>query len=173
MQCIAINKTWNGEELPIQHHANVMLTMDKGHLMIEIDAPFYDGRRPQTPAGFTDGLWNFDVVELFIVGKKQRYIELEFGPYGHYLGYRFNGVRNKNGVLSEIDYVATIVDNRWHAKASIPQSTLPLKETAGWRLNGTAIHGATNARVYHSHTTLTGDTPDYHQPDLFITPLIG
>jgi hypothetical protein len=173
MQDIVIDKTWDSKTLPAQHHTNVVLTLTLETLWIEIDAPFHNDPPPRTPAGFTDGLWAFEVVELFIVGQQHRYIELEFGPHGHYLGYRFNGVRNRTGVVSQISSTTTILGNRWHAKARVSLAALPPKSTTGWSLNATAIHGTATARCYHSHSALTGDLPDFHQPDNFTTPLIG
>ena len=173
MQSIAIDKTWNGGPLHRKHHINVTLTTDEGLLWIEISAPFYKETPPQTPAGFTHGLWNFEVVELFIVGDKSGYIELEFGPFGHYLGYRFDGIRNQIGTVSNITYGATIDQDRWHGKAHLPLKLLPKSSASTWRLNATAIHGPTKARVYQSHIALTGDKPDFHQPDLFTTRLVG
>ena len=173
MQSIAIDRAWNGEMLHREHHISVTLTMNEGQLWIEISAPFYNDPPPEKPAGFTHGLWNFEVVELFIVGEKQAYIELEFGPFGHYLGYRFNGIRNQDGVVSSINYVATIDQDRWHGKATIPLRMLPKTATSAWRINATAIHGPTDGRIYQSHIALPGDKPDYHQPAVFTTPLIG
>ena len=173
MQEITIDKTWDGKTLPVQCHTSVVLTMTEERLQIEIDAPFHDDPPPCTPAGFTDRLWEFEVVELFIVGQQQHYIELEFGPHGHYLGYRFNGIRKQTGVVSQIKCSAIILGDRWRTTASIPMAELPPKATTGWSLNATAICGTTNDRSYQSHTALSGEAPDYHQPDNFTTQLIG
>ena len=70
-------------------------------------------------------------------------------------------------------YDTAINQDRWHGKAHLPLDMLPASSASTWRLNATAIHGPKKARVYQSHTTLTGDKPDFHQPDLFKTHLVG
>ena len=78
----------------------VNLTLDCGteFLRFEIDAPFYDHQPPPADPGFFDGLWNYDVVEVFFGrGPFGGYIEVEFGPHGHYLGYVLDGPRSVVG----------------------------------------------------------------------------
>lgn len=44
--------------------------------------------------GSLDGLWDYEVVEVFFLGRAERYFELEMSPHGHYLALKLQGARN-------------------------------------------------------------------------------
>ena len=75
------------------------------------------------PPGSYYQLWDYEVVELFFLNSKTgRYLELEFGPHGHYLVLLLAGQGNciKHG-LELADYRAQIIDgmkncNGWNAE---------------------------------------------------------
>ena len=106
-------------------------------LVVSIDAPFYDDPAPvvrgspRTDGGFgggggTPGLWDHEVVELFIAQAGQPfesspYLEVELSPRGHYLCLRLAGERRVLGTDGRaLDLVTTILGDdgvevpRWH-----------------------------------------------------------
>lgn len=55
---------------------------------MKVQARFYDDTRPDADPGYLMGLWDYEVVELFLLNSQtEEYLELEFGPHGHYLAW--------------------------------------------------------------------------------------
>ena len=51
----------------------MQLQLHHDRLTIEMDAPYFDDPAPTDPIGTTWALWNYEVVELFLVGDDGRY----------------------------------------------------------------------------------------------------
>ncbi len=111
-----IKTTWDNQAIA---HPPVSLSLEKSNqsLIINIQAPFFNS--PGKPIEPTDGrafnLWDYEgnltifrefkakhafnylslikVVEAFFLNDAGQYLELEFGPYGHYLVLLLGGVR--------------------------------------------------------------------------------
>ena len=112
---VPITKRWDGSELAVPHaggHAALRLA-SMGHLGLRISftAPFYNGAlpppitdasRPTAGPVRCDGLWEYECLELFLVavppasseGQGYQYLELEWGPAGHFLALKLAGCRN-------------------------------------------------------------------------------
>ncbi|KAG0444107.1 hypothetical protein HPB47_014167 [Ixodes persulcatus] len=79
---VAIGTSWDNR--PLSHgHARVHLHQEQGRVIpVTVEADFFDD--PAPPAGTKGqplfGLWEYEVVELFILGEYDRYLELEFCP---------------------------------------------------------------------------------------------
>lgn len=43
---------------------------------MEVDAPFHDDPAPPLPVGVCPGLWDYEVVELMLLGSDERYLEV-------------------------------------------------------------------------------------------------
>ena len=77
-----IKKTWDNET--VQHRpVRIRIEANSNHgLQIEIDAPFFG--KPEKPVdkqiGEVFNLWDYEVVEVFLLSDSGKYIELEFGP---------------------------------------------------------------------------------------------
>ena len=56
------------------------------------DSPLFSVKA-SAPAGFTDGLWQYSVSELFIAGTQGDYLEFEMTPEGHWVALRFDTQR--------------------------------------------------------------------------------
>ena len=82
---LEISQTWQGSPVPKADTIRLELGVSGAHLTIDVDAPFYGDPRPSGPPGPTDGLWNYEVVEIFIAGVGPEYLEIELGPHGHHL----------------------------------------------------------------------------------------
>ena len=85
---------------------------------------------PPGPAGSTDELWNHEVVEVFIMGRAERYLEIEMSPHGHYLALKLQGARNIVTKEIPLDYHVirnkagpTLYGTRWTGAFHSPFSS--------------------------------------------------
>lgn len=150
---------WRGE--PAAEGGSVTLR-DDGDLVLSVDAPFHDDPAPDGAPGVTEGLWNHEVVEVFIAGPAG-YVEIELGPHGHQLVLVLTGVREATDQRPELVFDASIAGDRWTGEARVPRALLP---EGPHRLNAFAIFGASQ-RTYLAWSPLPGPQPDFHQPDRF------
>lgn len=167
-----IDYLWNS--LPISDHVPVRLSLsssaDQSHLIIDIDAPFFNNTPPSLePPGPFQGLWDYEVVELFFLSSvTNHYIELEFSPHGHYLVLL---LIERRKVLKDLlplpSYSAELLPSgRWIGRAHIPRAHLPAHID---RFNAYAIHGEKDNRTYEAlyPAPLQSDKPDFHRLELF------
>ena len=133
-------------------------------LVCEVDAPFHDDPPPDAPAGSFDGLWEFEVVELFLLGACERYLELEFGPFGHYLVLRLHGSRVLQDKGHALEYAARRGAGRWSGRLVVPVSYLPSTLHA---CNAYAIHGPAAQRRQLAAYPPGGSEPDFHRLESF------
>ena len=85
---------WDGQPCLSSERVFLKLTHTNEHLQIDIDAPFHDDPPPPNPPQSYWGLWEFEVVEIFLVGHDGQYLEAEFSPHGHHLLLWLNKPRN-------------------------------------------------------------------------------
>lgn len=161
---ITIERSWDGV-VTRADAARLSLEFTEWELQIAIDAPFHGGAAPAAPAGSCPKLWEHEVVELFLLGSAEQYLELEFGPHGHYLMLRLAGVRRvqAEGMLL-LDYSARIEAPRWTGRARLPLSWLP----PGWsHFNAYSIDGTGAQRRYWARFPVPGAQPDFHRLGCF------
>ena len=160
-----IATTWDGQPIAASGCSTVTVTQcAPGFLKIEIQAPYHGDPAPDAPPGRLDGLWTHEVVELFLVAKSGRYLELEFGPHGHYLALILSAPRERADDTLDVAYSAEITGDRWHGSATLQvyqDFVMPA------RYNAFAIHGQGASRRYLAHSPLPGPRPDFHQPSRF------
>ena len=164
MPKLRVDKTWNGSLVGPEETAEVEFFIEEERLHVLISAPFHGDAPPASPAGSTDRLWEHEAVELFLAGEDSRYLELEFGPHGHYLVLQFEGVRQAAATGIPLEYRAEISGNRWRGEARLPYVLLP---TGTCKANAYGLHGLGEARRYLAAFSLPGDAPDFHQPAFF------
>jgi hypothetical protein len=131
---------------------------------VTIDAPWHDDPPPDGPAGSKAALWQYEVVELFLVGPAQTYLELEFGPHGHSLVLQLEGVRQPKAVGLPLEYAVERHGDRWRGAARAPLEYLP---PGPYTANAFAIHGLGAARRYLACTPVPGPQPDFHRLEAF------
>jgi hypothetical protein len=161
---VLLDRDWRGHPLD-GPHPRVELTKERGEVRVAVDAPFWGDPAPQAPAGRLWGLWEYEVVEIFIAGVGPRYLELELGPHGHHLFLGLAGVRRiADDALPLASYQLDVQAERWHAVATFAAALLP---EGPLRYNVCTIRGQ-GEREYRSLVALPGDTPDFHQPQAFL-----
>ena len=184
---LEIALTWDGEPVPADEVAMVSVAntgpeAPAGSLIVRVDAPFHGDPAPPGAPGPTPGLWEFEVVELFIaesgadsapdspLNDEVRYLEIELSPHGHHLVLRLRAVRQVVEQGLELEYRAEIdaSTGRWTGEAVVPGAWLP---PAPHRVNAFAIHRQGNGRRYLAWSPLPGPKPDFHQPARF--PLVA
>lgn len=158
-----INHFWDGTLCPDERlHAEIWVTKVAKGLRIRVMAPELENQKIPDAAreSRVDELWNYDVVELFFVGKDGKYLEVELGAGGHYLILGFKGVREL-----ENDYKEFVTDIRysqsvpgtWQSGITIPWEMLP-KELASF--NAFAIADG----KFLAMNAVPGAEPNFHQP---------
>ncbi|HTV22566.1 MAG TPA: hypothetical protein VMG12_27950 [Polyangiaceae bacterium] len=162
---IIIDHLWDARRAP-EAGPRLGLRFGEKMLAIEIDAPFHGDPPPEAAPGRCPKLWEHEVVELFLLGSRERYLELEFGPHGHYLALRLAGVRRLQADGMTLPYAASIENGRWSAEARVPLEWLP----PDWsRFNAYAIDGDGAQRRYWARFPVPGARPDFHRLDCFGT----
>ena len=165
MHQLTIKSTWDGT--PIPESDWVFLTYESGggdSIEIRIDAPFYNDPVPHAHSGSTWSLWDYEVVELFLVSSVGTYLELEFGPHGHYLALWLTGPREIHTRHIPIEYQTSVATKRWTGVARVPKTRVP-NPIVRW--SAFAISGVKSERRYLASTQLPGSEANFHQPDAF------
>lgn len=161
-----ITRTWDDKSLIDDERASISCQLDARGLKINVNASFHNDAAPDTLPGPTDYLWEYEVVELFLLGEDNHYLEVEFGPHGHYLILLLEGIRNRKEMpsLLRMPYETKITGKQWSAFAHLPLALLPPNLT---RINAYAMHGQGRTRRYLAAFPVPGPTPDFHQLQFF------
>ncbi len=163
---LAIERTWDGASIHPSEHAFVHVAHDGEGLSVYVEAPFHGDPPPEHPVGSTPRLWEHEVVELFVAGPGDAYLEIELGPHGHHLALWLEGVRRPTRVGLAVRYAVSRQAQRWAGWAQLDPSTpLPARP---WRLNAYAIHGLGDARRHLACAPVPGERPDFHRPERFL-----
>jgi hypothetical protein len=114
------------------------------------------------PGSRVDRLWEFDVVECFVVGAEGGYREVELGAGGHHLALAFAAPRvPAEGLAAPSLTVAWTRDAAgWRAECEVPRAWLPRRIVAA---NAFAIGGG----EFLAHHPTGGPRPDFHRPDAY------
>lgn len=163
---LPIKLAWDGTPAPAEDHALVTLRAHDAGLSVGIDAPFHGDPPPSHPPGRPCwGLWEHEVVELFVLGPGDRYLEIELGPHGHQLILSLEGRRHIVAAALALPFEPRVRGGRWRATLELPAVLLP---PAPHRLNAYAIHGVGPERRYLAHAPVPGPAPDFHRLDCFV-----
>ena len=131
-------------------------------VQITIDAPWHGDPAPEGPPGPLWELWEHEVVEIFIAGPGERYLEVEMSPHGHHLVLQLDGVRNVVARELPMRFSTHRRGERWTGNAELDASLLP---GGPHRMNAHAIHGRRGSRQHASLHPTAGPAPDFHQLD--------
>jgi hypothetical protein len=163
----AIAKQWDGAPPPRPElRARLRLGVSDDALQVEAWMPHQrPARVPDAPPGSrVDGLWEFDVVECFLVGGDGSYVELELGAGGHHLLLGFSAPRvhgrDFGGETLEVAWRSDAAG--WTSRCALPRAWLPAPLVAA---NAFAIGGG----HFLAHAPVGGAQPDFHRPDAYPT----
>ena len=166
MRKIIVDHLWNGDPCP-DERVRAMLELEERSegLSVKVEAPvLHEQKIPDAPMGTrVEGLWEYDVVELFLVGPGHQYFELELGAGGHYLALSFDSIRHRSNDHKNFSPVLRhhkTPEKTWVSELIVPWSILPENIRA---MNAFVIA----VGQFLSMTPLPGDKPDFHQPDYF------
>jgi hypothetical protein len=163
---LKLNHLWNGDVCPDDRlWAEVSLSKVAEGVLVYVRGPMlYEQQIPDSPIGErVDGLWEFDVIEVFFVGPGHQYLELELGAGGHWLALGFDRIRHRSHEYKNFNPIVRYEkrsDKTWSSRIVLPWRMIPENLRA---LNACAIM----AGQCLSLTPLSGEKPDFHQPDSF------
>ena len=161
---LLVNRVWNGGEHPDKElHATIDVSASDAGINIAVSAPWRDDMNiPDAPIGRLDGLWDYDVVELFLVGSDHNYLEIELGAGGHWLVLAFHEIRERSNSYEKLELQVDCnrSEDRWTSSTIIPWEIVP-QPVRAW--NGFVIARGQFLAAY----ALPGEVPDFHQPDHF------
>ena len=132
------------------------------------------------PKEFVTGLWNGNVVELFLLNPDNgRYLEVHLAPSAQWWACVFTAVRvreiesGRPLPLSVVEHRRDKTGRRWEASVSVPSAVicqiLAARDVRHLRANLTAIaHPLTGRPLYFSLAPLPGAKPDFHQPGAWL-----
>lgn len=171
---------WNGRRPPQGFGGRARLALRQSRLTLSWDIRAHvPPRIPEGPAGFTERLWEWDVVELFLMAdadaeaESPRYVELEFGAGGHWIALAFAGRRELARELRDIGplVISDVQPGAWRGQAEV---SLPaLEQHVGpwpWRglvaavVPGPTVGSGTRERLHLCWPSVPGLRPDFHQP---------
>lgn len=166
---LTIDRLWDGRPAPAHARVGVSLwgldDAARDEARVSFDAPFHGDPAPPAPPGRFDTLWEHEVVEVFLANAKYEYLELEFGPHGHYLGLGFRGERNCVVRRMDLEPRFERLRGRWRVECPIPRAHLPVGCD---RINAYAIYGAGRARTHLAYGPGDGPRPDFHALSSFV-----
>jgi len=161
---LVIDRTWDGEAIGADECVSLALELGDAALVLDVEAPFHGDPAPPAAPGSCDRLWEFEVAELFLLGEDQHYLEIELGPFGHYLVLTLQGPRGLVGQGLQLGYQVSRSAGRWHGHAVVPTGYLPPALRA---CNAYAMHGAAAERRHLAAHPPGGSEPDFHRLESF------
>jgi hypothetical protein len=159
----------------------VKLKYQSSGLTFWTQAPWWQNPAPDGAPRSVWGLWDYEVLEIFIVGEGGRYLELEIGPYGHYLMLMLHAPReieHQQLAPDRLECLRTSSElvqestGSWSSEGLINNEHLPapyLNEemTPYWRVNSFWCFNKGAQRYHFCAYPLPGERPDFHQPERF------
>ncbi len=167
---LRINRYWNGAACPDRRlHGTVTLSSTPEGLRITATLPHQVSPNipAQPPGTRVANLWQYDVVECFMVGSK-KYLEVELGAGGHFLILDFckRAPRVRDHEYQHfrptLEWLPSVPEDpdRWRSAIVIPWEMVPKRPNA---LNAFVI---VRDQFLAYHAT-EGSTPNFHQPGAF------
>jgi hypothetical protein len=162
---LPIERHWDGTRCPDPNRRGELSLARDGDVL-ELAASFERQPRPRVPdaprGSRVEGLWEYDVVEGFLVGAGGRYLEVELGAGGHFLVLEFDAPRRGVSAHATFEPVLAFREDArsWRSTLRLPLALVPAGLCA---LNAFAIVGGS----FLAHHPVPGASPDFHQPGAF------
>lgn len=128
---------------------------------------------PCKPGEYFEGLWEYDVAELFIAADKgDHYLEINLAPNGAWWMMAFSAPRQRMADFridhQHIKTESSLNTDHWKSSMCIPHGLLQnILRTDTMRFNVTYILG--EPKQYLSYCNLQSAKPDFHTPAQFKT----
>jgi hypothetical protein len=161
---LVVSHTWDGAPIPEHEQTRIGYTRVGDELVVDVLAPFHADPPPAPLPGRLDRLWEHEAVELFLLAEPARYLELELGPHGHYLGLLLHGRRCVARADLPVRFESERDGDRWRGLARMRLCDLPAGVCRG---NAYAIHGRSDRRRYLACFPVPGPAPDFHRLECF------
>ena len=168
IKTLSIQHEWDGTPLPHDDVIFIEIELLEDRLSFQVSAKTYDDPKPPSspnPDKGTWELWNHEVIELFLVGEKGEYTEIEVSRHGHHLVLQLDGPRSIVEKEIPMLWLPSEAGDSWCGYGELDYKWLPEKLV---KINAFAIHTVNGERRYCCHTPLPGPQPDFHQPDRFV-----
>lgn len=178
---LGLDSDWFGT--PLAPPQTFSLALDPCDLWFISSFPVPSKTHPQAAAGeFTPELWKHDVAELFLANSSNNhYLEFNLAANGAWWASKFSSPRNPSSSQPNFDsgittYASDSSPNHSISALKIPVDLLQeeIEFSSTTKANITFIQNSPNQR-FLTAAKLTGDKPDFHQPDQFLklqfTPL--
>ena len=173
MRPLGLDRLWDGTPAPAGVGGAARLEIAGPEVVLAWDVALRGtANLPDGAPRFLDGLWEHDVVELFLApaapsAGPARYLELEAGAGGHWLALALADVRVRGRDLRNWDVrvEGAVHGARWRGRLRAPLADV--RSVAGdppWRGMAAAGLGSHGERVLLASTPLPGDRADFHQP---------
>jgi hypothetical protein len=162
---IAIERHWNGAPARDPRlRGELRLAARRSGLAVEAALPHQEPARiPAAPAGSrVANLWEYDVVECFLVGADGGYLEVELGAGGHFLVLGFSAPRRLADAHEDLAPALAFArsERGWRSTLVLPWTLVPRQLVA---LGAFAIAGG----AFLAAHPLPGAAPDFHQPGAY------
>jgi len=163
---LRVDRLWDGSVCPDDRLWGLLgISQTKEGIQVWVEAPMlHEQRVPDAPMGSrVEGLWEYDVVELFLVGPGHCYLEIELGAGGHFLVIGFDSIRHRSHAYETFEPIVRFEktgEKVWRSQIVIPWKIIPENLRA---LNAFAIM----AGQFLAYAPVPGTEPDYHQPDWY------
>lgn len=162
---LPVERHWDGAACPHVHlHGRVELSARDDGLELGASLPHQPAPRiPDAPAGTrVANLWEYDVVECFLVGADGCYLEVELGAGGHFLVLSFSAPRVRSDAHESLRPALDFARDAdgWRAHLVLDWALVPTEITA---VNAFVIAGG----AHLAYGPLPGSAPDFHQPARF------
>lgn len=162
-QTLVIKGSWDAHHPQTAPVALVQLELLCTQLRVIAVGKRFGDPPPDAPVGSLVGLWNHEVIECFLAGPNDCYLEIEMGPHGHHLIYQLQGIRNPVNTLQPQHYRVGRSEAWWWAELTLSREHLPANP---WTVNAYHIHGVEHRR-YRAAFPVPGAQPDFHRLHCF------
>ena len=136
--------------------------------LIKSSIPFYTSDKFSSNYFDNKGLWDFDVVEVFLKKEGVKYLEFQCSPLGQPFSYLIEKPRVSFDYPSKLNIstkVEVLDETIWKTWISIPYSDIP---GSGTLITGNCFACLGKETQYFALNINTDDRPDFHRPELFI-----
>ena len=167
-----IKTSWDSEPNHSDDHVKVSFegSDHNNGLWMSVQAKFHDDPAPTANQGALWKLWVHEVIEVFILGDDDRYLEIEVGPHGHHLVLLLNGFRQimvHSLELPNYEWNVDRINKSWTGRCFIPMEYFP---KGARKINCYAVHGKGADRKYNSLFPVPHglySEPEFHRLEYF------